>query len=545
MPKRALAFLVLVEFCACASQTNFTQSASAASRMEAKSSLTIPKHGLSPEEQTQHVLNRLAFGASPSDVELVKRVGVREYIVDQLQKKPDAAIEESLRAFPTLQLSLAQAYEQFPPMKERMKEAGLEKKGMEPADFRAAEKQMRKEFKDEQPRQILVEATTAKIIRSVASKRQLEEVLVDFWFNHFNVSAEKNQVKWSVTSFERDAIRPFVFGRFEDMLVATTKHPAMLVYLDNVQSVREGMMEPKANANPRGLNENYARELMELHTLGVNAGYSQQDVTAAAKTLTGWSMVGKKDDDEFGEFQFRTRAHDTSQKNIFGLTLDGTGGITEGEKLLHYLASHQATAKHLSKKLCQRFVSDSPSEKLVQSVAQVYLDSNGDLTHVYNAIFSSDDFWAAQNVGSKTKTPFEFVVSAIRAVGTLSEVKKPLVNALASLGNQPYVCNPPTGYSEIALPWINAGALVSRINFGLQMVKGNLAGVRVRPMEFGANKNPTVDDIALIIFGKPVSENTRKIILNQQRTSEVDETKPIDVAMVAGLLVGSPEFQKQ
>jgi uncharacterized protein (DUF1800 family) len=400
----------------------------------------------------------------------------------------------------------------------------------------------------------LVEATQARLLRAIGSERQLEQVLVDFWFDHFNVSAEKGRVRWMISAYERDAIRPHVLGRFRDLLGAVAHHPAMLFYLDNWQSVRDGF-EPKGRGKkpenaPKGLNENYARELLELHTLGVNAGYSQADVREAARALTGWSIaLGPKQPNE-GEFVFRAPAHDAGEKRVFGLVLPAGGGAEDGEKLLDFLAAHPATARFIARKLCVRFVSDAPPAALVERVAKVFLDTGGDLRATTRAIFESKEFWSPEAVGAKTKTPLEFVASAVRALGTIEDAERPLAQALEQLGAPLYRCAPPTGYAEVAAPWVSAGALVTRINFGLALAAGRVRGVTPWLPKEGKTAEATVDAVAAQVLGRAPSEATKKVVLQALAPREDDgvmdgEARKADPARIAGLLVGSPEFQKQ
>jgi uncharacterized protein (DUF1800 family) len=419
---------------------------------------------------------------------------------------------------------------------------------------------------DELPRQLLVELTQAKLLRAANSRRQFEEVLVDFWFNHFNVSAEKGRVRWMVNAYEREAIRPHVFGRFRDVLGATAKHPAMLWYLDGWLSVREGfslklgarkktqapvvMMEedddenapePLGTGRALGLNENYARELLELHTVGVSAGYTQDDVREAAKALTGWSLEVRPRQAKFGQFVFRPLAHDDGARRVFGLELPAGLGQQHGEQLLDFLARHPATARHLATKLCQRLVSDTPPPALVERVAAVFLRTDGDLSATYRAIIESPEFWSADAIASKTRTPLEFVVGAIRAVGTLDEVQRPLATALDQLGQPLYRCAPPTGYREEGAAWVSAGGLVARINFGLKLAAGRIPGVVVALPP----KETPLDTLAQSILGRPASEATLATVRRALAAEdEVDERRD-DRSKVVGLLLGAPEFQRQ
>lgn len=515
--------------------------------------LRLPPTTLSGDAQVAHLLNRAAFGPSPEDVARVRALGPGAWLAEQLAPGVDEDVAHRLSGFRTLGLSVAEAYRAYPPLKAQLAQAGIDPVKLGDDDgARARARQLLKQNGDELPVQLLVEATQAKLIRAVQSKRQLEEVLVDFWFNHFNVSATKGRARWMVTAFERDAIRLHVFGRFRDLLGATAKHPAMLWYLDNWMSVRDGFEPPRgfpgADTLPRGLNENYARELLELHTVGVDAGYTQDDVREAARALTGWSIEAREKSPGFGEFVFRPRVHDAGEKRVFGLALPAGGGQDDGEKLLDSLARHPATAHHVAKKLCQRFVADAPPEALVERVAAEFLRTDGDLTATLRAIFESPEFWSPEVVGAKTKTPLEFVVSAVRAVGTLDEVQRPLAQPLDALGEPLYRCTPPTGYAEIARPWVNAGALVTRINFGLKLATGRVPGVVVQLPAAQASTEATLDAVALRVLGHPPTPATKASLLRAiaARDAEaVDEQRAITPDLIAGLLLGSPDFQKQ
>ncbi len=501
-----------------------------------------------------HLLNRAAFGPSREDVDELRRVGPEAWLAAQLTPGSDPAIDRRLSGFKTLRLSVAEALAAYPPLQKRLKEMGVTPAQLADEDSKKRLRAMVVENGEELPRQLLVEATQAKLIRVTQSRRQLEEVLVDFWFNHFNVSAEKNRTRWMVTPYERDAIRPFVFGRFRDLLGATAKHPAMLWYLDNWQSVKEGFPPPlkrrpvddegALRKRPTGLNENYARELLELHTLGVEAGYSQDDVREAARALTGWSIELQPRRGRMGEFVFRDGTHDTGAKHIFGLALPPGGRQADGEQLLDFLARHPATARHLAKKLCMRFVSDDPPPELVEHVASVFLATDGDLRATVQSLFESPAFWSDAARGAKTKSPLEFVASSVRAVGTLDEVQQPLARPLEAMGEPLYRCNPPTGYAERGAPWISAGALVSRINFGLALATGRIPGVVVELPPRAASADATIDAVALRLLGQRPSPQTRATLLQALSAREEDgETRTLEPAVVAGLLLGSPEFQ--
>ncbi|XXF76874.1 DUF1800 domain-containing protein [Myxococcaceae bacterium GXIMD 01537] len=517
--------------------------------------LELPVRGWSEPKQSLHVLRRLAYGPSPEDWAEVRRAGASTWISSQLQPEriADDAVARKLAAMPTLTLSMEQVVERYPPLKEQARELGLPLETDE--DKRALREMLGKEAL---PEQVGEELLAQKLVRAVESRRQLQEVLVDFWFNHFNVSSEKGAVKWMVTAYERDALRPHVFGRFRDLLGATARHPAMLFYLDNWASVREGFQPrggeklPGFGKGPLGLNENYARELLELHTLGVDGGYSQEDVRAVARAFTGWSIDKPR---KAPVFRFRAVAHDMDEKLLLGHRLPPGGGRDDGERVLDWLARHPSTARFISTKLARKFVSDAPPPALVERLAEVFQKTDGDLRAVYTALFTSPEFWSEEAYGAKTKTPLELVVSSIRALGGGTDGGKPLGRAMALMGEPLYRAPAPTGFPEHAEPWVNAGALVHRLNFALALSAGRMRGTHVdaralRPEPPPREPGALVDALAPRLLFEPLSPDTRATLLAALEPGEdgrVDdgEERPVDVRRVAGLLLGSPEFQKQ
>jgi uncharacterized protein (DUF1800 family) len=342
----------------------------------------------------------------------------------------------------------------------------------------------------------VVELSEQKVLRAVYSERQLQEVLTDFWFNHFNVDARKGRDRFLITPYERDAIRPHVLGRFRDLLGATAKSPAMLFYLDNWLSadpngphaivspprlargpfggrvvvpgrVRQPAQGPNA---PKGLNENYGRELLELHTLGVDGGYTQKDVTEVARAFTGWTIEPAR---QGGGFVFRPQLHDPGAKMVLGHAIKAGGGQSDGEQVLDILAAHPSTARFIAAKLARRFVSDDPPPALVDRAADRFRRTGGDLREVVRTILLSPEFQSADLYRAKAKSPFEFVVSALRAAGTDVDDPRPLVRMLQEMGMPLYQCQPPTGYKDTADAWINTGALVSRMNAAVRLAAGD------------------------------------------------------------------------
>jgi uncharacterized protein (DUF1800 family) len=315
-----------------------------------------------------------------------------------------------------------------------------------------------------------------KMLRAIYSDRQLEEVLTDFWFNHFNVYLDKGADHYLVTEYERDAIRPHVLGKFRDLLEATTKSPAMLFYLDNWQSTGpSASLARAANQVRRGLNENYGRELLELHTLGVDGGYTQKDVTEVARCFTGWTILQPQ---RGGDFVFNARAHDNGEKLVLGVKIPAGGGMSDGEKVLDILAHHPSTAHFLSKELAQRFVADDPPAPLVNRMAQTFLKTGGDLRAVMKTMLASKEFWSVDAYRTKMKSPLELVVSAVRAEDGQVDYALGLANQVAQLGEPLYRKQEPTGYSNSGKEWINTAGLLARMNFALQLADNRIPGVK-------------------------------------------------------------------
>jgi uncharacterized protein (DUF1800 family) len=381
------------------------------------------------------------------------------------------------------------------------------------------------------------------------SERQLYEVMVDFWTNHFNVFVGKGADRFLTPSYIERTIRPYALGRFEDLLLATAKSPAMLFYLDNVQSVAPGSTPPlprfaRQSVGQRlgtGINENYARELLELHTLGVDGGYTQDDVINVARIFTGWSM----DRPQRGAgFAFHDWAHDRGEKHVLGVTYS-RGGMDEGIRLLKFLARNPATIHHVSRKLCARFVADDPPDGCVDAAAAAWARSNGDIRAVLRAIFTSPDFWAPTAFRTKVKTPLEFVVSAVRAAGAEPDETPRLAQVVARLGQPLYLQAAPTGYGESEAQWVNSGALLARMNAALALAAGRLPGVSVDLDEVvptTTDRDALVNAVNARVLGGTMSARTRTVIREQL----ADLGDPIQARTLAvGLALGGPEFQRQ
>ncbi len=529
-----------------------------------------------------HVLDRTGFSARSEDVAHVREVGLDRYLDEQLhpERLSDAEVRARLAGFETLALDSSAIAERYyaPLLRERRatKKAAAgdppaaDAKGGDAAPMMdPAERARLRELRDT-GRVVLDELGQQKILRAVYSPRQLEEVLVDFWFNHFNVFAGKGPVRGYLTEYERDAIRPHVLGRFRDLLGAVAKSPAMLFYLDNWQSVDPkaaeemsrrldsvgtaggvrgrvgrrrieqrtgGRATPEAIAQiqqrmPRGLNENYARELMELHTLGVAGGYTQADVVEVAKAFTGWTIRGPR---QGGGYAFEERRHAKGPKTVLGTTIDA-GGERDGEAVLDLLAAHPSTATFLATKLTRRFVADDPPPALVKRAAATFTSSRGDLRAVVRTILTSPEFLGAEARRAKVKTPFEFTVSALRATRAEISNAAAVVQQVRTLGMPLYFAQPPTGYADTAEAWVNTGALVNRMNFAVDLTANRVSGVHV--------------DLAALAGTSDIDRAkawmTAQLLRGQASESTASTlARGTDLASLAALALGSPEFQRR
>ena len=518
------------------------------------------------------LLSRATYGARPGELERVVRLGVDRWLDTQLhpERIDDRILESKLEHFTLLDGSTSELMAAYPrPSAEERLALQKQRESMEDGNARP-----RRRDPGMGPGRVLMELSHAKLLRAVYSERQLQEVMTDFWFNHFNVYARKNRnTLFTLPAYERDAIRPHVLGKFEDLLLATAQHPAMLFYLDNWVNTKEGfdpramMKGRRAGRQPRsgqerrlfGINENYARELMELHTLGVDSGYTQDDVVAVARAFTGWSVVGPNIAEararmesrfptrplpkfltglpEEGSFYFNALAHDEEPKTILGVRFDA-GRMEDGRLVVHMLATHAATARFISSKLAQRFVSDSPSDELVGEMTRTFQSSGGDIREVLSVLFRSERFLLEGHRADKVRTPLELVVGSVRA--TSATVEGPgLVRALFDLGMPLYLCQPPTGYDEEASTWLTAGSVLTRIRFVGELAAGRIRGVGplVAPSDIDqwmASVVPSGRDSMTADEAKALEE-----AMGDFATGASDGTKRM------ALVLASPAFQRQ
>ncbi len=621
---------------------------------------------LTEEEKIVHVLNRLGFGPRPGDVEKVRAMGLERYIDQQLKPEsiPDTALDQKLAAYPSLQLSSVQLSEMYQTYQVAYRQSRAVRKDIigrttqadakptPAADGSAspaanAQEANRKMLAEATPQerqdlmtarqdllkasQPVVQAQTqfvdSKVLRAVDSERQFQEVLVDFWGNHFNIDIRKQPCAILKIVDDREVIRPHVLGKFRDLLGASAKSPAMLVYLDNFRSTTDTPMRNPRFANRRkalatavenpaqgavatpgqdavaavpvapkppkkragGLNENYAREIMELHTLGVDGGYTQKDVTEVARCLTGWSLGrpgtaraagGQGKNTQAGEFRFYPALHDNGEKIVLGHVIPAGGGIQDGEKVLDILANHPATMRHVSTQLCERLVSDNPPAALVDRCVATWKRTDGDLREITRTIVQSPEFFSVAAYRSKIKSPFEYAVSSVRALGgTVAvadaavrgrgrqgvQVRPPqgggyfylnttsMVGEIGTMGEPLFQYQAPTGYPEESQKWVSAGALISRMNFSLALTGNKLTDVRLtnlaQTLPNTRDINQFLDLFAGQILHQKLAPSTRATLLKEATTASPQtvstEGDAAAAPRLAALLLGSPEFQRR
>ena len=530
---------------------------------------------LTADEQVRQALDRLTFGARPGDAARVRAMGVDRWIAMQLDpaRIDDGATDAFVsRYFPTVTRSPAELVRDDPPpqlLLAAMRRAQRRDPGAgsgAPALVLSSGDSAALRRARIGARMVLTDLQGAAVARAVMSRRQLQEVMVNFWENHFNIYALKGPERYLLGSFDRDAIRPHALGKFRDLLGAVAHSPAMLFYLDNWESgaapagTRASASRGRSPAigrrgariPMRGLNENYGRELLELHTLGVDGGYTQADVIAAARALTGWSIDRPR---LGGGFVFRPRMHDTGAKIFLGHTLPAGRGIADGEEVLDIVARSPATAHHIAFELARRFVSDSPPPALVDRAAATFLRTGGDIRETLRTIVTSPEFFSAAAYRAKVKSPFELVVSALRAVDARPDSTPRTAAIIARLGEPVFGHQAPDGYPETGDAWMNAGAILERINFGLALGRGVLPGVslpRFARVE-GLDTLPPamrVDGVVRAILGGEASPDTRRILESGTNpllgdASPAGAPRPRTLITALSLALGAPEFQRR
>jgi uncharacterized protein (DUF1800 family) len=570
----------------------------------------LPITQLTEDEAIMHAMNRLGYGPRPGDVERIRTMGLEKWIDQQLHPESidDSALDQRLQRYPTLNLSAKKLIEEYPQPGQVIKKEGITKEEYEQRmteKRRDAESQVivtgnenldkaqQQLAKLQGPGRIVAELSMAKVDRAVYSNRQLQAVMEDFWFNHFNVFANKAEDKWLLTSYVRDTIRPHTMGKFEDLLLATAKSPAMLIYLDNSQSadpnaVRrmdagKAMRQPRyrgafaggvgptpgtfpgpATSSPgagaaapakkqeRGLNENYGREVMELHTVGVDGGYTQQDVIQMAECLTGWTV---REPRKNPEFFYDDRIHAQGKKVVMGRTF-GYGGEKDGEEALKMLANHPNTAQFISAELARHFVSDNPPPALIQRMSAEYSATQGDIRSVLRAMFYSSEFWSKETYRAKVKTPYELVASTARALDAEVTITLPTAQWIGRMGEPLFLCQPPNGYSDKAETWVNTGALLNRLNFALSFAGDKVAGATVdlKSMlgdEAVRDPNAALSQSIDSFLGDQIAEQTRATLAARLNDPQIlqasldDPVKQVNEGLIAGLVLGAPEFQRR
>ena len=512
---------------------------------------------LPADQQIIQALNRLTFGPKPGDVLKVRAIGLDNWIDQQLhpEKIDDSAIEQFMAQYSVLnqdQNGLLQQYAQQQRERQQVRRDRADStRVMSAADSMAMRQQIQQQFN--LTRQVVTQLQSSRVARAVASERQLQEVMTDFWENHFNIYAQKGGPEpYYLTDFDENVIRPHSLGKFRDLLEAVAKSPAMLFYLDNARSMADSTRPTLAARNGggirlmpmrrggigaamgamraaqqrqrqqqqqrqrQGLNENYGRELLELHTLGVDGGYTQQDVINVARAFTGWTIQPPA---QGGGFVFRPPAHDAGDKIVLGHKLAAGRGMEDAEDVLDILAKSPATAHFISFKLARRFVSDSPSKALVDHAAQVYLKTDGDIREVLRAIITSPEFFSQQAFHSKVKTPFEVVVSAMRSLNAAPDSTPRSAQAIAFLGQPIFGHQAPNGWPETGDAWMNTGAILNRINFGMAAAAGRLPGADIRALPaldtlLSAPRDKQVDAVVATILNGMVSPDTRAVLLS-------------------------------
>ncbi|SEM19252.1 Uncharacterized conserved protein, DUF1800 family [bacterium A37T11] len=577
------------------------------------------QQGLDEDQAASHLISRFTYGARPGDLAQIKHQGLENWFMDQLNASlPEDTLDNLLSAYDAIDLSNADVVRIFPRGGQAVRMAikeGIISKDSVNSKMPGYKKMLadylnNKGLRDQ--KELFHQFVCQKILRAAYAQNQLQEVMTSFWLNHFNVSITKSDCARFIPAYERDVIRPLALGKFSDLLLATAKSPAMLYYLDNFSSTgskpiakytrKDGpkVARIKASNNKKtgGLNENYAREVMELHTLGVDGGYNQQDVTEAARVLTGWSVypmdynknmaqkLGQASEAQLekrgykhdGDFLFTPNRHDPGQKTILGKTfgpdLTKRDGYEEGVQLLNMLAHHRSTAAFIARKIAVRFVNDNPPQLLVDKMSDTFLEKNGDIRQVMITMVSAPEFWAKEAVREKTKSPFELAISAARNVDAQITEPYQLYNWINKMGERMYYYQAPTGFPDKGEYWINTGSLLSRMNFGLAFASGRIPGVKVDLAKLNNYHEPESSQAALTIYSKLIlpdrdvnktigrlapllndpalAEKVAKASNRRRLVTEMETTKgnvPMKdsqmLAQVVGIIIGSPEFQRR
>ncbi len=537
---------------------------------------------LNKDQEVLHTLNRLTFGPRPGDVEVVRKMGVKKWIDQQLH--PERIVENPelaarLQPLESLQMKAAEIATNYPPrvvvqamskglmplpqdadarqrvelQLQRLKarqNANGQGEGRDPLQQAMRQQvlattdpvERRKLVADKAPQQaVAYDLNEAKLYRAIYSNRQLEEQMADFWFNHFNVYIDKGADRILTSTYERDAIRPHVFGNFRDLLEATAQSPAMLFYLDNWESVSSELGQRDINQKAklrakakqaRGLNENYARELMELHTLGVDGGYTQHDIIEVARCFTGWTI---NQPNRGGEFVYNDRVHDKGEKTVLGVKIPAGGGREDAERVLDILARHPSTAHFISTKLAKKFVADDPPPALIERMAKTFHDTDGDIRAVMSTMLDSREFFSEGAFQAKVKTPLELIVSAVRASDAQVDFAIPLATQIAQLGEPLYRKIEPTGYSSANSEWVNSAALLARMNFALALTDNRVPGSKVDAIKFADNPAAVARQVLFHEASPQTLDSIKKALAQREPTP----------ALVAGLVLGSPDFQRR
>lgn len=538
--------------------------------------------------QAAHLLQRATYGIRAGDLSEVLSIGPEAWLERQLhpERIPEPELDDILSDYPTALLPVSELNRLFPPPGQ------VRRNNADPMDEAAARERQRQIQRGRT--RLTTELIGARLQRAVHSERQLQEVMVGFWLDHFNIFLGKGQIRMLAADYERNAIRPHVFGTFEELLVAVATHPAMLIYLDNWRSTADGATlrpgragaaggstrpngvnrpgvggrigaaaglaeqqrndrarQQQAQGQRRGINENYARELLELHTLGVDGGYTQRDVIEVARAFTGWSVDPPRGANGGGayEYVFRPAMHDRGEKQVLGMQIPAGGGQEDGLAVLRLLAQHPSTARHISRKLVERFVSDDPPMELVDTLTEVFLRTGGDLREITRALFTSPVFRHPSYAGAKIKRPFELVASTLRATDATVTATPGLLQTLRTFGQVPYMEPAPTGYPAQKADWVNSGAMLNRMNFGLSIGSGGVRGVRL-PREGwwkaavrAGSREELVSGLTQQFLPGVQAGELESIILAD--LAGVEGAGPDKLAGRAlGLILGSPEFQR-